>query len=397
MYSLVSGKDFDAIKLLCGVLTIENVLICHVTNLWSLSLAMRFQPVSHSWVALNPKPKGVIQFIGGAFFGTFWPMLFYRNLLQRLFDDRYTIILLPFNFSFNHYAESGFLIREQYEITPELVRRAILAGYDYKPYLDDQNFAWVGHSIGCKYISLLEGFSALPSNEEDIKAFITKVVEETSKSTDSPEKVKRKIDGTVTDILILINDLKQKSVAAKKLIEYYISQDPHVKNVNDKSLDVIITSIFIKGQPSLLLAPVNTGLDSAVPKPLADIIIKFGFNVKPTPEETYALIKDGDLFNLLGLVSFPLDNIAKSTVQWFDETFKKPPNDFRQELKGGHLRPLGFRIGNLVFNFPDLRFLIKPNQMPPIIESTQRRSAEFETPVSQLYQRLEKKQESTKK
>ncbi len=38
---------------------------------------------------------------------------------------------------------------------PELVRRAIFAEYDYQ-VLSDR------HSIGCKYIVLLEAFSALP-------------------------------------------------------------------------------------------------------------------------------------------------------------------------------------------------------------------------------------------
>jgi hypothetical protein len=101
-----------------------------------MTAKLRFHPVSHSWVALHPNPKGVIQFIGGAFFGTFFPMFFYRSLLQRLFDEEYTIVLLPFNFSFDHYAESGFLIREQYDIMPELVRRAIFEGYNYTEICD---------------------------------------------------------------------------------------------------------------------------------------------------------------------------------------------------------------------------------------------------------------------
>ena len=82
------------------------------------NLKLRFKPVSHSWVALHPQPKGVIQFIAGAFFGTFSPMIFYRYLLQCLYKQGYTIILLPFNFTFNHYVEAGFLMREQYEILP---------------------------------------------------------------------------------------------------------------------------------------------------------------------------------------------------------------------------------------------------------------------------------------
>ena len=87
---------------------------------------MKFQPVAHSWVALHPEPKGVIQFIGGAFFGTFFPMFFYRSLLRGVFEDGYTIVVLPFNFTFDHYAEAGFLIKEQYEIMPESQNSYIL-------------------------------------------------------------------------------------------------------------------------------------------------------------------------------------------------------------------------------------------------------------------------------
>ncbi|MGM3305052.1 DUF1350 family protein [Anabaena sp. WFMT] len=354
---------------------------------------MKFQPVSHSWVALHPKPQGVIQFIGGAFFGTFWPMFFYRSLLQRLFNDGYTIVILPFNFTFDHYAESGFLIREQYEIMPELVRRAIFAGYEYQPYLSDKNFSWIGHSIGCKYIALLEAFSALPfigkpgnssysHNIEKLRKFIDSIVITTANKTDSQVKIDGKIESIFTDLLILINDLELKRKEAKRLIKYYIKREANFKDLQD---DIEISSIFIKNQASLLLAPVNTGLDSAIPQPFASIVISLGFNVKPTPEETYALIKYGNLFNLMGLNSFKNDKLALSTAQWFENDFKKPPEGFKEDLKGGHLRPLGIQLGNFAINFPDLKDNI------PMIESIQKRNTEFESPVSQLFQRLEAK------
>lgn len=355
-----------------------------------MSLKLKFKPVSFSWVALHPQPKGVIQFIGGAFFGTFGPMFFYRYLLECLFKQGYTIILLPFNFSFDHYKEAGFLIREQYKLIPELVRMAELAGYEYKTYLDDSNFSWIGHSIGCKYIALLEAFSALPKKHDDIEAFIRKIVKETSGNL-SPEKQEKKIQSIVNDLENLINDLEEQRSDAKKLSTYYVKQDvtQHHRNLDD--LDVKITSIFIKNQISILLAPVNTGLDSAIkPKALADFIIKLGFNVKPTPDETYALIKNSNFFNLLGLVYFSLDNIGKSTREWFFNDLKKPPEDFRTKLKGGHLRPLGFRLGNLVFNFPDT-FSIPP------IESITRRNADFEVYVLQLLNYLEQKRQDSKK
>lgn len=359
-----------------------------------MTAKLRFHPVSHSWVALHPNPKGVIQFIGGAFFGTFFPMFFYRSLLQRLFDEEYTIVLLPFNFSFDHYAESGFLIREQYDIMPELVRRAIFEGYNYKAYLSDRNFSWVGHSIGCKYIALLEGFSALPTlgkpnssdydkNIEHLREFLEVLVNSTANKKDSQQKIKKKIDDLLAELLILINDLEVNREKAHELIETYINKEPNYKALEG---EIEITSIFIKNQPSLLLAPVNTGLDSAVPQPFASILIGLGLNVKPTPDETYALIKKANLFGLLGLISFKTDKIALSTCQWFESDFKKPPKEFQQKLNGGHLRPLGIKLGNSIINFPDLKDKIL------LIESMQKREEYLESPVSQLFQRLEDKQ-----
>lgn len=355
-----------------------------------MSLKLRFKPVSFSWVALHPQPKGVIQFIGGAFFGTFGPMFFYRHLLECIYQQGYTIILLPFNFTFDHYSEAGFLIREQYKLIPELVRMAELAGYEYKTYLDDSNFSWIGHSIGCKYIALLEAFSALPKDPEKLEAFIWKIVKETSGNL-SPEKQANKVKGIVNDLEILIKDLESKSSDAKKLCSYYVKQDVEQRQPDFDESKVKINNLFIKSQASLLLAPVNTGLDSAIqPKALADLIIRLGFNVKPTPEETEALIKNSNLFNLLGVVYFPLDNIGKSTREWFFNSLKKPPEDFRAKLKGGHLRPLGLRIGKLVFNFPDT-LSVAP------IESVNKRNAEFENYVLQLLNYLEQKRQDQKK
>jgi hypothetical protein len=50
------------------------------------------------------------------------------------------------------------------------------------------------------------------------------------------------------------------------------------------------------------------------------------------------------------------------------------------------LRPLGIRLENLVINFSDLKDKIL------LIESMQKREEYLESPVSQLFQRLEDKQ-----
>jgi len=348
---------------------------------------MKFRPVSHSWVALHPHPKGVIQFVGGAFFGTFFPMFFYRSLLERLFNDGYTIVLLPFNFTFDHYAESGFLIIEQYDIMPELVRRAIFAGYDYEIYLNDKNFSWVGHSIGCKYIALLEALSILPEVNE-LRQLIEAIVKSTANPKDSQRKIDKKIDRILNGLKILINDLELKRKEATQLIKSYIKKEANYQELEGK---IEISSIFIKNQPSLLLAPVNTGLESAVPKPFTNIFISLGINVNPTPEETYALIEKANLFDLMGLNSFKTDKLALSTCQWFENDLKKPPQELQKQLKGGHLRPLGIRFGNLAINFPDLKDKI------PLIEPIEKRNKEFESYVSELFQKLKGKLTQTTK
>jgi len=325
---------------------------------------LRFRPVSHSWVALHPQPKGVIQFIAGAFFGTFGPMFFYRYLLQCLFEQGYTIILLPFNFTFNHYKEAGFLIREQYEILPELVRLASFESYGYEAYLDDKNFSWIGHSLGCKYISLLEGFSALPEDSQDREQFIRKLLSKTSDE--------HRLQGVITDINTLVDELTQKIDEVRKLIYTYVGRD------------INITSIFIKGQESILLAPDISDTASAIrPKFLANFIDYLGLGVEPTPEETCKLIQESGLFNLLGLVCFQSDNIAKSTCEWFINTLKKPSEDFLRTLEGRHLRPLGIRFGNTVINVFD----------KPVIELVQKRNIEFELYVTELLKKLKKYQQ----
>ncbi|VEP11557.1 hypothetical protein H1P_110007 [Hyella patelloides LEGE 07179] len=41
----------------------------------------RFQPFPHSWVAIHPNPKGVIQFVGSFFVFGALPTVFYDSLL----------------------------------------------------------------------------------------------------------------------------------------------------------------------------------------------------------------------------------------------------------------------------------------------------------------------------
>ena len=342
-----------------------------------MTLKLRFKPVSHSWVALHPNPQGVIQFIGGAFFGTFGPMLFYRHLLQYFFDKAYTLVLFPFDFTFNHYREAGFLVREQRQLLPELVDMAVRQDYDPEIYRSDRNYIWMGHSLGCKYISLLEGFSALPENQKERHAFIrdllTGICDERYSEAD--------IQQVIAAIDALIEDLERETDSARKLVRLCATKRAGERSAGLESpFELDFDSPFIKNQRSILLAPDISGTASAIrPKALADLIDRLGLGVKPTPAVTHALIRKSNLFNLLGLACFQSDKIAEKTCQWFIDDLGKPPEKFQRKLAGGHLRPLGIRLGNLVVN---------PFFDRPLLSSIADRNAALESPINELLETL---------
>ncbi|MBD2461750.1 DUF1350 family protein [Oscillatoria sp. FACHB-1407] len=107
-----------------------------------------FRPISHSWVAQHPDPIGVIEFLGGALYGTL-PHVSYAHFLNCLYHARYTVIAVPFRLGFNHTAIAEGLLKERDRIRAELNYPATI------PHV------WVGHSLGCKYIVLLEALGQL--------------------------------------------------------------------------------------------------------------------------------------------------------------------------------------------------------------------------------------------
>ncbi len=108
-------------------------------------MGCKFKAISHSWVAIPERevPLGVIEFIGGAGLGTF-PTLAYRRFLTPLIDSGYTVIAVPFPLRFNHQAVAEYLKEER-----DIIRQAL----NYSPAIPQ---IWVAHSLGCKYIALLE-------------------------------------------------------------------------------------------------------------------------------------------------------------------------------------------------------------------------------------------------
>lgn len=111
-------------------------------------MKMTFKAIAHSWVAPHPSPIGVVEFVGGALYGLL-PTVSYRHFLSCLYKAGYTIVAMPFPFGFNHEGIARGLLDERQQIRAEL---------SYPPELPD---FWVGHSVGCKYIALLEAMGAI--------------------------------------------------------------------------------------------------------------------------------------------------------------------------------------------------------------------------------------------
>ncbi len=267
----------------------------------------RFSPLSFSWVALHPCPKGVIQFIGGAFFGSF-PTFFYEYLLKQLFLEGYTIIALPFRFTFSHWPVAISLLREQQELRPLLAELAQHLGYDSEIYSHSESYSWVGHSLGCKYIALLE----------------------------------------------LLADWNNEQNKTRSSIEQYGKRPRYQLQAIERNIKDI--KISIKNQASLLLAPDISDTKDAIKLPfLPELLDHFGLGVLPTKKGTFKFIQDSSLFNLAAMISFDHDNIAGNleSVSGLDNTVLSlikilAPKLLNKEIKGAHLRPIGIELADSV-------------------------------------------------
>jgi len=283
-----------------------------------------FQPISSSWVALHPEPKGVVQFIGGAFFGTF-PTIFYRYFLRKIFEQGYTIVALPFRFSFRHWSIAASLFAEQSRLRPELTALAQRSGYQHQIYQDNSGYFWVGQSLGCKYVALLEFLSGDRWQE-----------------------------------------IVQQCVSAQE-----------AKRIESVIAEIVLSEkLSIKDQPSLLLAPDISNTESAIPiRTVAHWLDKRKLGVLPTREQTQCCIASSRLFNLIALISFEKDIVAgnlgdknrseeiqkNSDVLWFFQQLQARQLPLLcQELPGKHLEPVGVQVGPYVVDLNPLDKFIEP-------------------------------------
>jgi Protein of unknown function (DUF1350) len=288
-----------------------------------MSKQFKFQPISFSWVAIHPQPKGVVQFIGGSFFGSF-PTLFYRYFLQQLFEEGYTVIALPFRFTFRHWQIALGLLKEQEILRKELTEIAQKLGYESKIYQELSSYFWVGHSLGCKYIALLE----------------------------------------------FLSDDRYPNIVDK------FSDRPDYEQIQSLIQSLDIKKPSIKNQPSLLIAPDISNTESAIPvRSLAKLLDKFGLGVLPTREQTQCFIASSSLFNLTAIISFDRDDIAgsikdinkipeqqkMSDVLWLIKQLnQRKLSLLSQEIEGKHLEPVGIKISTYIVDLNPWDKFIKP-------------------------------------
>jgi hypothetical protein len=286
------------------------------------SLDFHFLPLNFSWVALHPKPIGIIYFIGGAFFGTF-PTFFYRYLLKHLFEKGYSIVALPYRFSFRHWSVAINLVQDQENLQKNMLLEAKYRGYDYSIYeeylnskkeclpLKSDKYFWLGHSLGCKYIALLE----LLTNIKD------------------PHELKNEsAESLLGNNCISVKD--QKKIAMTLA-------------------DVDLKTISLYNQSSILMAPAIEGLEGAIPifrngrfANFKNFLNSIGIKVEPSQKETFCLIEKSSVFNLTSLISFDGDTrVAAPTVKWLLKNIDKRLVQIK-ELQGKHLAPLGWINGD---------------------------------------------------
>lgn len=242
---------------------------------------MRFQPLHFGWVALPPRPKAVVIFIGGAFFGTY-PTFFYRGFLRILYDLGYVVVALPFRFTFRHWdialSLSIYLAELKKEVNALLTSTSSGGGLQEPNTETRAPYLWVAHSLGCKYVALLE----LLSESEDMSSM-----------------------RAIKDAFAEVDPRQLKELVARlELIE--------------------AEQLSLLNQPQLLVDPVIASLDAAIPwKPLEKIFAPL-LKVIPSRETTFRLIDKSTLFSLTKVFSLH-SKTAHDTIDRLKQVVRKPP------------------------------------------------------------------------
>lgn len=216
--------------------------------------------LQNSWVRLNPDPQGVIVLIGGYFFGTV-PTT-YNSFIDGLCSQNYTVIFYPYSFAEPSHWKIAKQLLEQIECCQEeIIKKAQRQGYKTDIYSDFSNYCFVGHSLGCECIALIQ-FLGLDKHKQH--EFLQEAC----------------------------RDLGQNEVTKYDICD--VDKIPSEKPIPYKA--------------SLLMAPCFRS-----PKAIQV------FYIRPKEKLMQYLIEKSPLLPLTGLISFKGDDIADRDVMWLHE------------------------------------------------------------------------------
>lgn len=274
-----------------------------------------FKSVDGCLIAIKDNPKGVIQFIGSFIFGSF-PKCSYKPLFQYLWSQGYTLVIhkFPFRpFDVNHWSEAVNLQKQNHEAIIYLVQQAHNNPELIDFYLDSHNYRWLGHSLGCKYILLLE----LLSDSSD-----QKVLEVVGQCLTDKEKQK------VEDTLKCLREAKEH---AQRKLSNITGKNVSLERVIRNQLTVLMAPEY---STTLTLCNKNIPVGNPFTQPFPNAV---------KIEEIIEL--DPDILNLSGLISFYCDPIAKDDSIFLKNQMQaRHPNNFlglTDEFMGGHFAPQG--------------------------------------------------------
>ncbi|MEM8674816.1 MAG: DUF1350 family protein [Cyanobacteria bacterium P01_G01_bin.67] len=290
---------------------------------------------SNTKVAFHPQPKGVIQLIGGFPSGSF-PEKYFRFLLQHLYDQGYSLLVysFPFNpFQFNHWSVALESLEDLYQVRCAIINQLFCTTASQQQldfYTSDRNYFWLGYSLGCKYILLLE----ILGDYSDQSQRRHEILESCLRAECLPE---------IEQNLIKVDQ-------ARELAKNRISE------LLGRPCDF---NPFIRDQPSLLLAPeINNTFEI-----LNLTFSPFKYFTFPSQEEIQCLINNStEIFNLMGLISFQEDTIASDDVDFLVVELQSRSSEafLHKVFPGQHDAPLvEFQIDDLAFHidhiFQELR------------------------------------------
>lgn len=278
-----------------------------------------------STVFLSPEPVRMVHLIGGFTFGSL-PQIFYQHLAERLCrEKRYSVVLHPFRFTPflpDHWA----LALGLYERLRLLQLRDLPLLSARDPfYLFRSNHVWLGHSLGCKLIELLELLS-LPFDQRHAALLSILRPEEV-------QRIEQLIGGTVQRLQTVAQGLGDSSEAQDLFAVEWQRQLTRRQQAVEPQ--------FILDQASVLMAPQLSGAQRLPGTGLRLVDSR----VQPSWEQTCYLVRSQQsIFHLTDVIRFEEDQIAADDIHFLEQVLQarqgRRDRAVVREVPGGHLRPL---------------------------------------------------------